>query len=88
MAGRRWRPLLIAYPLAMAFTVVYTGEHYVVDVLLGWLYTTGSVLAVRTASAPGSGQGKPRRSMAGTRRPGRMGTAPVPIAPRDAPGTI
>lgn len=41
----RWlRPLVIAYPLAMAFAVVYTGEHYVSDVLLGWIYTVGVVL--------------------------------------------
>ena len=32
---RRWRPLLVAYPLIMAFTLVYTAEHYVVDILLG-----------------------------------------------------
>jgi membrane-associated phospholipid phosphatase len=35
---RRWRWLLVAYPLAMAFSLVYLGEHYVSDVLLGWLY--------------------------------------------------
>lgn len=34
---RRWRPILVAYPLAMAFTLVYSAEHYVVDILLGWL---------------------------------------------------
>jgi len=34
--ARRWRPVLVAYPLVMAFTLVYTAEHYVVDVLLGW----------------------------------------------------
>ena len=34
----RWRWLLPLYPLAMAFSLVYTGEHYVVDILLGWLY--------------------------------------------------
>ena len=33
---RSWRPLLVAYPLIMAFTLVYTAEHYVVDLLLGW----------------------------------------------------
>jgi hypothetical protein len=33
---RGWRPLLVAYPLVMAFTLVYTAEHYVVDILLGW----------------------------------------------------
>ncbi len=33
---RAWRPLLVAYPLAMAFTLVYSAEHYVIDLLLGW----------------------------------------------------
>jgi hypothetical protein len=33
---RRWRPLLVTYVLVMAFTLVYTAEHYVVDILLGW----------------------------------------------------
>ncbi|MBS1691302.1 MAG: phosphatase PAP2 family protein [Actinobacteria bacterium] len=42
--GRRWRPLLVAYPLVMAFTLIYTAEHYVVDVLLGWALA-GVVLA-------------------------------------------
>jgi hypothetical protein len=36
----RWaRPLLALYPVAMAFALVYTAEHYVVDILLGWAYT-------------------------------------------------
>jgi membrane-associated phospholipid phosphatase len=30
------RPLLVAFPLLMAFTLVYSGEHYVIDVLTGW----------------------------------------------------
>ena len=43
----RWaRPLLVAYPLAMAFALVYTAEHYVVDILLGWAYTIVAVWAV------------------------------------------
>ncbi|MFZ0834269.1 MAG: phosphatase PAP2 family protein [Mycobacterium sp.] len=33
---RRWRPLLVAYVLMMAFTLVYSAEHYVIDILLGW----------------------------------------------------
>jgi hypothetical protein len=33
---RRWRPLLAAYPLIMAFSLVYAAEHYVFDILLGW----------------------------------------------------
>jgi membrane-associated phospholipid phosphatase len=36
---RRWRPLLGAYALAMAFSLVYSAEHYVFDILLGWLLT-------------------------------------------------
>lgn len=39
-----WRPLLLAYPLAMGLTLVATGEHYVFDVILGWLYA-GAVMA-------------------------------------------
>jgi membrane-associated phospholipid phosphatase len=38
LVRRPWRVLLALYPLAMGFTLVYTGEHYVIDVLLGWLY--------------------------------------------------
>jgi membrane-associated phospholipid phosphatase len=36
--ARRTRWLLLAYPVAMAFTLVYSGEHYVIDILAGWLY--------------------------------------------------
>ena len=33
----RWiRPLLLLYPLAMAFALVYSGEHYLIDVFVGW----------------------------------------------------
>lgn len=28
---------IIAYPSAMGFTLVWTGDHYVVDILLGWV---------------------------------------------------
>lgn len=43
---RRWWPLLLAYPLAMTFTLVYTGEHYVIDVLIGWAYVVAVFLLV------------------------------------------
>jgi membrane-associated phospholipid phosphatase len=43
----RWgRPLLAAYPPAMAFALVYSGEHYVVDCLAGWVYAAASFFAV------------------------------------------
>lgn len=41
------RGLLVAYALAMALTLVYTGEHYVVDVLAGWLVAALGALAAR-----------------------------------------
>jgi hypothetical protein len=40
---RRARPLLVLYPLAMGAMLVVTGEHYVVDILMGYLYA-GSVM--------------------------------------------
>jgi len=41
------RGLLAAYAGAMALTLVYTGEHYVVDVLAGWLVAALGVAAAR-----------------------------------------
>jgi hypothetical protein len=45
---RRWWPLMLSYPLAMTFALVYTGEHYVIDVLVGWAYV-GTVFAAVAA---------------------------------------
>jgi hypothetical protein len=45
---RKWlRPLVALYPLAMAFSLVYAGEHYVSDILLGWAYAIVAVVAGR-----------------------------------------
>lgn len=45
---RKWlRPVLAAYPLLMAFSLVYGAEHYVSDVLLGWLYCVVAVLGAQ-----------------------------------------
>lgn len=46
---KRWWPLLLAYPLAMTFTLVYSGEHYVIDVLVGWLYVAATYFLVGLA---------------------------------------
>lgn len=45
-SARRGRALLALYPLAMAFALVYTAEHYVVDVVLGWAYAVVACWAV------------------------------------------
>jgi hypothetical protein len=44
---RWWRPLLAGYVLIMAFTLVYSAEHYVVDILLGWALAAVVVLAIQ-----------------------------------------
>ena len=50
--SRRWRGALLAYVLTMALTLVYTGEHYVVDVVAGWATAAVAVaLALAVASA-------------------------------------
>lgn len=46
IAGK-WRALLVAYALAMATTLVYTADHFVFDILLGWAYVVVVVLAFR-----------------------------------------
>lgn len=44
--AKKWWPLLLAYPLAMAFTLIYTGEHYLIDVLVGFAYVGLTFLVV------------------------------------------
>jgi len=47
LTRRAWvRALLVLYPLAMGLALVYAGEHYVADVLLGYLYAAGTYAAV------------------------------------------
>jgi len=46
---KRWWPVLLAYPLAMTFTLVYSGEHYVIDVLVGWVYVAATFFFVGLA---------------------------------------
>ncbi len=41
------RSLFVLYLAAMTFTLVYGGEHYIVDVLIGWAYAALAVLVVR-----------------------------------------
>lgn len=34
----RWRLLIVAYPVAMGLSLVYLGEHYVTDLIVGVIY--------------------------------------------------
>jgi membrane-associated phospholipid phosphatase len=47
--GKRWRIVLGLYTLAMAFSLVYGGEHFVADVLVGWLYAAVAFTVVCVA---------------------------------------
>ena len=53
--GRWSRALLLAYAGLMAVALVYTGEHYVVDVAAGWL-TAGTAVLVGVASRRRAGR--------------------------------
>jgi PAP2 superfamily len=45
---RRWIvPIAALYPILECTAVVYTGDHYVVDTIIGALFATGSFVAVR-----------------------------------------
>jgi membrane-associated phospholipid phosphatase len=53
------RAALMLYPLAMGFALLYTGEHYTIDIVLGWLYALAvfrlvSHFAVRRRTDEGS----------------------------------
>ncbi|MCW3840882.1 phosphatase PAP2 family protein [Micromonospora yasonensis] len=69
---KRWWPLLLAYPLAMTFTLIYSGEHYLIDVLVGWAYVGMTYLVV----------GLVERWWAAYRA--RRGTPPAPLVAADA----
>jgi membrane-associated phospholipid phosphatase len=48
---RRWRLLLVAYPIGMALSLIYLGEHYLIDILLGWAYAAATILIVNWGAA-------------------------------------
>jgi len=39
-----WRFLLLLYPVAMAFSLVYSGEHYLIDAIMGGVAATLALL--------------------------------------------
>src|SRR4051812_42846206 len=43
----RWRVLLGAYVVVMLLTLVYGGEHYVTDIVVGYVYAAAAVFGVR-----------------------------------------
>lgn len=63
--SRWWRPVLAGYAVLMAFVLVYTGEHYVVDVAAGWFLAAvaavvGLVVERRRRRPDAISQARPR----------------------------
>lgn len=58
-AGRAVRAALFAYALAMGFVLVYGGEHFVLDILVGWAY---ALVALGVVSAGGQLLGRRQRA--------------------------
>jgi membrane-associated phospholipid phosphatase len=51
LVPRWWRPLLVLYPAAMTFALVYSGEHYLVDCIVGWAYAVFAFASVNYVTA-------------------------------------
>jgi membrane-associated phospholipid phosphatase len=74
--NRRWRPLLAAYPVSMGLSLIYLGEHYLIDILLGWAYAAATVYLVDQLAE--------RRQRAEARRASPEPEAQLAPAPRSA----
>jgi membrane-associated phospholipid phosphatase len=86
VVGTRWRAVLLAYALSMAATLVYTGEHYVADVVAGWLVAAlaaavGAVVQRLRSRRPSPRRPAPRRPsprrLSQPRRPRRDDAPPA-----------
>jgi membrane-associated phospholipid phosphatase len=74
--NRRWRPLLAAYPIGMGLSLMYLGEHYLIDILLGWAYAAFTLYAVNWAAA----------RLAQRRADAARAAQPAAVAPAKGPG--
>ncbi len=54
---RALAPLLALYPLAMGLSLIYSGEHYVSDIVLGWAYTVLTLMGARALARWWSARG-------------------------------
>jgi hypothetical protein len=79
--GLRFRIPLALYTLAMGFTLVYGGEHFLIDILVGWVYAAVAFTAVSLA-APAW-----RRLRAATAPPAPLPEPDLALAPRGSTST-
>ena len=71
----KWRWLLALYPLAMSFSLVYLGEHYVFDIFLGWLYA----VVVYVAAMWAMDEWSRRRAVRNAARGADLVAVPAPL---------
>lgn len=72
---KRWWPLMLAYPAAMGFGLVYFGEHYVTDLILGWLLIGAVLIGVHRGECWWAQR---RSASEESAQAGRAPDAPVP----------
>ena len=46
LVSRKWRPVLAAYVVTMCFALVYSAEHYVIDLVLGFALAAAVMMVV------------------------------------------
>jgi membrane-associated phospholipid phosphatase len=82
-AGRLVRAGLALYTLAMAFALVYGGEHFVTDILVGWAMAVAAWALVTAGAHALAGPPAPGSAAAGQRLAAlrRLGSATEPQAP-------
>lgn len=78
-SGLAARSACLTYAVAMGLTLVYTGEHYVFDVALGWVYAITAYLVVSRIWATWAAWRDRRARVGGAEGPG--GSRPAPTAP-------
>jgi hypothetical protein len=64
-----WRWLLLLYPAAMGFMLVYYAEHYVVDIIAGWAAVAAVMMGASWWEARRAGPARVLEVSADTRRP-------------------
>jgi hypothetical protein len=76
--GLRYRIGFGAYTLAMAFALVYGGEHFVADIVLGWVYAVIAFAAVTLGAKALARRREQRRVVGAEPEPAAVATQRVP----------
>jgi len=79
-SGLWTKAVLALYPPVMAIALVYTAEHYVFDIVLGWLYVIVTFFAMQqiwpVASEPGDASPQPQSTGTGEATASSIGSEP------------